>query len=125
QRMSWGGRMHPHSLTIVSAAFLAPVMAAPASAQQAAAAAPAKAPLVLKEQGTFFIGGKVEQRSPNTSMLRAERLDLIPPGTRRPHPVSRPAVPESSERLCAAARAVLSRRHSERLHRAGPGGAGR
>jgi pimeloyl-ACP methyl ester carboxylesterase len=55
------------SSTIVSAALLALVMAAPASAQQAAAP-PAKGPLVLKEQGTFFVGGKVERRSPNTSV---------------------------------------------------------
>jgi pimeloyl-ACP methyl ester carboxylesterase len=53
--------------TIVSAALLALTLGVPASAQ-APGAPRAKGPLVLKEQGTFFVGGKIERRSPNTSV---------------------------------------------------------
>lgn len=59
--------MHLHSSTIVSAAFLALMIAVPASSQPTDGPR-TKGPLVLKEQGTFFVGGKVERRSPNTSV---------------------------------------------------------
>src|SRR3954453_13014760 len=60
-------RMHSHSSTIVSAAFLALMVAVPAWSQPTDAPR-TKGSLVLKEQGTFFVGGKVERRSPNTSV---------------------------------------------------------
>src|SRR3954470_4342380 len=61
------GRMHSHSSTIVSSAFLV-LMTAVSASSQPTDAPRAKGPLVLKEQGTFFVGGKVERRSPNTSV---------------------------------------------------------
>lgn len=49
--------------------------AAAQTAEPTAGAAHAKAPLVLKAQGTFFVGGKIEHRSPNSSIPDKKFVD--------------------------------------------------
>jgi len=67
--------MKPMTLFVAAGALLAFSINTPSLAQQPTANGQhMKGPLILKEQGTFFVGGKIEYRQPNSTVIGGTKV---------------------------------------------------